>query len=120
MNVFVFLANPPYLVGWILTLRKIGDIFHLRAFSVWHSVMVVYMCSAWIILFAFTAVAFWRGQIFNASSEEVIRNSEKHVCPKDIEKSLFKNKGVVVSVSSVNSVDAMVQTPEIEDASQQV
>ncbi len=80
--------------------------------------MVVYMCVAWTVLIGFTAVAFWKGMIFNASSEEVIRDSEKPVVTEwSIEKALFKNQRVAVSVVPVNVTD---QDPPHQDASDMV
>jgi hypothetical protein len=37
--------------------------------------MVVLMCTAWLVLFALTILAFWKGKIFMAKEEDVIRDS---------------------------------------------
>lgn len=63
------------LVGWILTLRKLGDIFDVPGFNTWNLVMTVLMCITWIILFVLTALAFWEGKIFISPPEAVIRDS---------------------------------------------
>ncbi|KAI0082018.1 hypothetical protein K474DRAFT_1703482 [Panus rudis PR-1116 ss-1] len=61
-------------VGWILTLRKLGDIFHLRVFYIWQLVMTILMCIIWLVLFSLTAIAFWKGKIFISSPEEILRD----------------------------------------------
>lgn len=78
-------------VGWILTVRKLGDIFDIRGFYIWNLIMTVMMFVTWLVLFGFTAVAFWKGEIFISSPEAVIRDtfkahpaSEKHKQP-DVE-----------------------------------
>lgn len=64
-------------VGWIATIRVLGDIFNLEGFFVWHLIMAVAMCTVWIILFTLTALAFWKGKIFLAKDEEVLQDSVK-------------------------------------------
>lgn len=61
-------------VGWILTLRKLGDIFHVNGFHIWNFVMTILMFTTWLILFVLTAIAFWEGKIFISRPEDVIRD----------------------------------------------
>ena len=62
-------------MGWISTVRVLGDIFELRGFHTWHLVMTVLMCAVWLILFFLTVWAFVKGKIFMAKPEEVIQDS---------------------------------------------
>jgi homospermidine synthase len=62
-------------VGWISTIRVLGDIFNIPGFYIWHLVMSILICAAWLILFAFTSIAFWRGEIFLAKSEDVLKDT---------------------------------------------
>ncbi|THH06531.1 hypothetical protein EW146_g9588 [Bondarzewia mesenterica] len=62
-------------VGWISTLHVLGDTLHIPGFYVVHDVMVVLMCLTWLTLSVFTVLAFWRGEIFMARGEEVVRDS---------------------------------------------
>ncbi len=64
-----------FAVGWILTLRKLGDIFGWNGFNIWHMIMTILMCITWVILFVLTAVAFWKGEIFISTPEEIIRDT---------------------------------------------
>lgn len=66
--------NITTLVGWILTIRKLGDIFNVNGFRIWNYVMTIVMCITWLVLFVLTAVAFWEGKIFNSNSEDVLRD----------------------------------------------
>jgi hypothetical protein len=36
--------------------------------------MVVIMCIVWVILFSLTVLAFWKGKIFLAKDEDVIKD----------------------------------------------
>ncbi|KAI0632605.1 voltage-dependent anion channel-domain-containing protein [Trametes polyzona] len=62
-------------VGWISTIRVLGDIFHLQGFFVWHLIMTVTLCAVWLVLFTLTVLAFCKGKIFLAKEEEVIKDS---------------------------------------------
>jgi hypothetical protein len=64
-------------VGWITALRLFGDIFHLEGFYVLHLIMVVIMCTLWLVLFCLTGYAFWKGEIFCAKDEDVLRDLEE-------------------------------------------
>lgn len=63
------------IVGWILTLRKLGDIFGVPGFHTWNLVMTVLMCATWVVLFVLTALAFWEGKIFRSPPEDVLRDT---------------------------------------------
>ncbi|KAI0654597.1 voltage-dependent anion channel-domain-containing protein [Cubamyces menziesii] len=62
-------------VGWISTIRVLGDVFKLKGFYVWHLAMAVLMCAVWLVLFALTAYAFVKGKIFLARREEVLQDA---------------------------------------------
>jgi hypothetical protein len=53
----------------------LGDTFNIPAFYVLHLIMVVIMCAVWLILFVLTIYAFWRGEIFFAKPEDVVRDA---------------------------------------------
>ncbi|KAF8257459.1 voltage-dependent anion channel-domain-containing protein [Lactarius quietus] len=61
-------------VGWISTLRYLGDALDIPGFFVVHAVMAVVMCIVWLILFVLTALAFWKGKIFLATEADVLRD----------------------------------------------
>ncbi|EKM52736.1 uncharacterized protein PHACADRAFT_126777 [Phanerochaete carnosa HHB-10118-sp] len=61
-------------VGWISVIRVLGDIFDIPGFYVWHLVMAIVMCVVWLVLFVLTGVAFWKGLIFMADAEEVLKD----------------------------------------------
>lgn len=53
----------------------LGDIFKLKGFFIWHLIMAITMTTVWAVLFVLTVVAFCKGKIFLAKSEEVIQDS---------------------------------------------
>ncbi|KAF8158445.1 voltage-dependent anion channel [Crassisporium funariophilum] len=61
-------------VGWIATLRLLGDIFHLDGFYVLHTIMCVIMVATWAVLFVLTLVAFAGGHIFISKDEDVLKD----------------------------------------------
>ncbi|KAI0697770.1 voltage-dependent anion channel [Cytidiella melzeri] len=61
-------------VGWIACIRLLGDIFEVKGLFIWHTVMAVLMCLVWLVLFTLTALAFWKGKIFMAKDEDVIKD----------------------------------------------
>ena len=66
-------------VGWISTVKVLAEIFHLEGFFVWHLVMATFIVGTWIILAFLTAMAFWKGKIFLANPEDVIKDSIKEL-----------------------------------------
>lgn len=62
-------------VGWIATIRTLGDIFNLKGFFIWHTIMAVIMVIIWLILIVLTGLAFWKGKIFMAKDEDVLQDS---------------------------------------------
>ncbi|KZT18856.1 hypothetical protein NEOLEDRAFT_89147 [Neolentinus lepideus HHB14362 ss-1] len=64
-------------VGWINTLKVLGDIFNVQGFYVAHLVMTIAICLTWGVLFALTLVAFWRGEIFMADGREVVEGRRR-------------------------------------------
>ncbi len=103
-------------VGWILTLRKLGQIFQMSFFNVWNTVMTIIMCITWIVLFVLTCVAFWEGKIFISANEDTIQDGRhvnwrlrKHA--EDVE--LGRRPDVEQPIDSgVHSVDLLIPTPE--------
>lgn len=63
------------IVGWISTIRVLGDIFNLQGFFVWHLTMVIIMCIIWAVLIVLTTWAFWRGDIFLAKEEDILKDT---------------------------------------------
>ena len=61
-------------MGWISTLRALGDALDIPGFFVVHAVMAVIMFIVWLILFSLTALAFWKGKIFLATETDVLRD----------------------------------------------
>ncbi|KAI0060715.1 hypothetical protein BV25DRAFT_1954617 [Artomyces pyxidatus] len=61
-------------VGWISALRVLGDALDIPAFYVLHAIMATLMCATWLVLFVLTALAFYRGQIFFAKPEDVLKD----------------------------------------------
>ncbi|GJE96716.1 voltage-dependent anion channel-domain-containing protein [Phanerochaete sordida] len=85
-------------VGWILTLRKLGDIFDVPGFHVWNLVMTICMVVTWVVLFVLTALAFWEGKIFSSPPEAVLRDTLRirvveHTHARDVEKGSFELAG---------------------------
>lgn len=65
-------------VGWISTLRVLGDTLQIPGFFVLHMIMAIVMCVLWGVLIGLTALAFWKGKIFLATEADVLRD-ENHV-----------------------------------------
>ena len=61
-------------MGFISVIRVLADVFDLPGFIVWHTVMVVFICITWAVLFFLTLMAFWRGKIFFAKPEDVLKD----------------------------------------------
>lgn len=61
-------------VGWISTLRVLGEALDIPGFFTLHAVMAVVMCMVWLVLFVLTALAFWKGKIFLAAETDVLRD----------------------------------------------
>jgi tellurite resistance protein TehA-like permease len=66
-------------VGWISTLRVLGDALQIPGFFAVHAVMAVLMCTVWAVLFGLTAIAFWKGKIFLADEADVLRDENRVV-----------------------------------------
>ena len=65
-----------YTVGWISTLRVLGDTLNIPGFYVVHIIMAVLMCGTWLVLFGLTILAFWKGKSFLARGEDVLRDTK--------------------------------------------
>ena len=87
---FVILSKLTFfIVGWIATIRALGDIFNLNGFFVWHTVMAVLIVTVWVILIVFTIMAFWKGKIFYAKDEDVIKDTVGDAPKKQSESSSY-------------------------------
>ncbi|KAF8491628.1 voltage-dependent anion channel [Russula emetica] len=64
-------------VGWISSLRVLGDTLQIPGFFVLHTIMAILMCTVWVVLFGLTAVAFWKGKIFLAAEADVLRDEKR-------------------------------------------
>ncbi|CAE6519040.1 unnamed protein product [Rhizoctonia solani] len=58
-------------VGWINTIMALRKIFNIPGFDEWHLVMTMLICLTWFVLSSFTAVAFWRGDIFMSRDADI-------------------------------------------------
>lgn len=58
-------------VGWINTIMALSQIFGVSGFKQWHLAMTTLICLAWIVLFSFTVLAFYKGEIFLSGNEEI-------------------------------------------------
>ncbi|EIM86418.1 uncharacterized protein STEHIDRAFT_57045 [Stereum hirsutum FP-91666 SS1] len=61
-------------VGWISTTRALGDTLNIQGFYAIHAVMTTIICIVWLILIILTGMAFWKGKIFLAKDEEVLKD----------------------------------------------
>ncbi|KAI0060713.1 hypothetical protein BV25DRAFT_923793 [Artomyces pyxidatus] len=73
-------------VGWISMLRGLGDTLNIPGFYIVHAVMATLMCLTWLVLFTLTGVAFYRGEIFFAKPEDVLRDTKGEDQINDTEK----------------------------------
>ncbi|TFL01185.1 voltage-dependent anion channel [Pterulicium gracile] len=62
-------------VGWISTLRVLGDTFDIPGFYTVHLVMTILMVVTWVVLFVLTIVAFSKGLILMSPDEDVAKDS---------------------------------------------
>lgn len=58
-------------VGWINTVIALSRIFGIEGFEEWHLAMTTLVCVTWLVLFSFTILAFWKGEIFMSSDQDV-------------------------------------------------
>jgi len=75
-------------VGFISVIRVLADIFDLPGFIVWHTIMVILICITWVVLFFLTLMAFWRGKIFFADPEDVLKDTPTSKQQDDEERTL--------------------------------
>ncbi|EIN03551.1 hypothetical protein PUNSTDRAFT_77964 [Punctularia strigosozonata HHB-11173 SS5] len=72
-------------VGWIATVRVLGDTFSIPGFYTLHLILVVAMCLVWLTLFVLTMTAFWKGDIL-LSEESLVLRDRNHfagdACPQ--------------------------------------
>lgn len=72
-------------MGFISVIRVLADTFDLPGFIVWHTIMVIFICITWIVLFFLTLMAFWRGKIFYAKPEDVLMDTPASKLRKEID-----------------------------------
>ncbi|KAJ3518185.1 hypothetical protein NLJ89_g31 [Agrocybe chaxingu] len=82
-------------VGWIITLRLLGDVFHIHGFHIIHVIMCIVMFATWAILFILTVVAFAKGYIFSSSPEDVVKDAATYFEGKRSCESSDREKHVV-------------------------
>lgn len=58
-------------VGWINTTIALSKIFGIKGFEEWHLVMTALVCVTWLVLFSFTVLAFWKGEIFMSRDQDI-------------------------------------------------
>ncbi|KAF8341350.1 voltage-dependent anion channel-domain-containing protein [Cantharellus anzutake] len=51
-------------VGWITTVKLLGDHLHIPGFYIVHDVLTIAMCLTWLVLVICTSIAFLRHEIF--------------------------------------------------------
>ncbi|TFK95178.1 voltage-dependent anion channel-domain-containing protein [Pterulicium gracile] len=62
-------------VGWISTLRVLGEVLSIPGLYTLHLIMTALMILTWAVLFVLTVVAFHRGLILMSPDEEVAKDS---------------------------------------------
>ena len=62
-------------VGWVSTIRVLGDVFEIQGFFTWHLIMTIIICTVCVVLFVLTIAAFIKGKIFLAKTEEVVKDT---------------------------------------------
>lgn len=74
-------------VGWINSLRVLGDTFKIEGFYTVHLIMTILICIAWLVLITLTLMAFWKGLIFRSKEEDVIKDSVpiKELADEDVD-----------------------------------
>ncbi|KAK0499998.1 voltage-dependent anion channel-domain-containing protein [Armillaria luteobubalina] len=62
-------------VGWIVTTGLLGQILNIQGLFIVHVVMDTLMFLTWSVLIVLTFAAIWKGLIFNAKDEDVLKIS---------------------------------------------
>ncbi|KAG7451562.1 uncharacterized protein BT62DRAFT_883423 [Guyanagaster necrorhizus] len=62
-------------VGWISTTGVLGKILNVQGLFIVHIVMDTLLFLTWLVLIVLTAKAIWKGLIFNAKDEDVLKDS---------------------------------------------
>jgi tellurite resistance protein TehA-like permease len=71
-------------VGWISCFGALGNALNIPGFFDIQVVLVIAMACIWLILVAFTAVAFKRGLILNAKAEDVLQDERRKWHAKEV------------------------------------
>jgi hypothetical protein len=64
-------------VGWIATIGALGNALDIPGLFDVQVLFTIVIAGLWVILAAFTVVAFWRGKILYAKEDAVIADSER-------------------------------------------
>ncbi|KAH9480669.1 Malic acid transport protein [Psilocybe cubensis] len=64
-------------VGWIATLRLLGDIFDIAGFHTLHKVLAIALLAVWTLLFILTITAFVTGRIFISTEQDVMKDKQR-------------------------------------------
>jgi len=62
-------------VGWIATLRVLGDALNIKFFYILHAIFAFLMLAVWCVLIILTGYAIWKGVILKSKPEDVIRDT---------------------------------------------
>ncbi|KAH8810336.1 voltage-dependent anion channel-domain-containing protein [Flagelloscypha sp. PMI_526] len=93
-------------VGWINTIKVMGDIFNIQGFYTVHLIMTVLISLTWITLMILTGVAFSKGLIFFAKEEDVIVDSvDKETLEALKEKDTFSGRTHVIDLEKGLAAD---------------
>jgi len=77
-------------VGWISTLRALGDVLQIEFFFTLHAIFAFTMLAIWCILIVFTGIAIFKGVILRSKPEDVIRDTKGFV-PIETEKTDYSH-----------------------------
>ncbi len=61
-------------VGWIVTTGLLGQILNIQGLFIVHVVMDTILFLTWSVLIVLTITAIWKGLIFNAKDEDVLKD----------------------------------------------
>ncbi|KAK0205201.1 voltage-dependent anion channel [Desarmillaria ectypa] len=62
-------------VGWISTTGVLGKILNIQGLFIVHIIMDALLFLTWLVLIVLTVKAIWKGLIFNAKDEDVLKDS---------------------------------------------
>lgn len=77
-------------MGWISTLRALGDVLQIEFFFTLHAIFAFLMLVIWGILIVLTGIAIFKGVILRSKPEDVIRDTRGFVTIEE-EKNDYSN-----------------------------